>query len=195
MRNRLASVGLVAGILMLIDLSTVSTRAQQQGAVTRVLANVPATVAISPLQPLWDVTLQQIGSFSATLAWRVEANVTQLQMMVEASDLFKADDPTNTAVPPIPLDTSRPVLLTAEHANQANAGGNKMVWIGPGAAIGGFPTNRTETITLESSQQEIFSQLVTTQIFYNQQEVIKPMGQYSGRVKITTMIPATATIH
>jgi hypothetical protein len=186
--------GAVVGLL-LIQLSSLPSRAQTRSeALGRVEAIVPPSVAVAAIQPTWDVTVLQSGSFSATLAWRIEANVPSLQMTVEASDLFMADDPGGTEVAPIPLDTSRPIVITAEHANQAEGGSNRAFWVGPGTPIGAFPTNRTETVTFESSQPYIFDQLVSTQIFFNQPENIKPMGSYSGRVKITTMIPAAAAL-
>ncbi len=195
MRKRFAPVGVVVATLTLTQLSSLLVRAQtQSAAVSRVTAAVPASVAVAAIQPTWDLTVIQTGSFSATLTWRIEANVQSLQMMVEASDLFKADDPASSAVAPIPLDTTRPVVITAEHANKVAGGSNRAFWVGSGTPIGAFPTNRTETVTFESSQLNIFSQVVSTQIFFNQRENIKPMGSYSGRVKITTMIPATAAL-
>ncbi len=158
---------------------------------TRLLGTVPASIAMAPVQPLWDLSTILNGSFSAVITWRVEANVQSIQMMVEASDLFKGDDPSNTEIAPILLDSSRPVEITAERANGVN-GANRAVWIGAGTSINNFPTTRTETVTYVSSQVGIFSQLVTTRIYYNQQESIKPMGQYGARVKITTLIPPPA---
>jgi hypothetical protein len=180
---------------MMLPVTFIPTHAQtQSSADTRVNVPVPATVAVLPIQPVWDLSPVATGSFSAILTWRVEANVDTILMMIEASDLYKADDPTNTEIAPIPVDESRPVAITAEHANQINGGSNNAAWVSLGETISGFPTRRTEIVTFESSQVELFTQLVSTQIFYNQRENVKPMGEYSGRVKITTMISPTTAL-
>jgi hypothetical protein len=195
MSKHLPGAVVLAATIALIPLSSLPADAQMQSTmVSRVAAAVPPAVAVAAIQPTWDLTVLQTGSFSATLTWQIEANVSSLQLMVEASDLYLGDDPTDTEVAPIPLDTNRPAVITAAQANPIEGGGNQAFWVGPGTPIGAFPTTRTDTITFESSQPRIFSQVVSTQIFFEQKERIKPMGNYSGRVKITTMIPANAAL-
>jgi hypothetical protein len=195
MMPRFTPVGVVIVTLVLILWASVVARAQTQSTtVSNVQAAVPPSVAVAAIQPTWDLTVLQTGSFSATLTWQIEANVPSVQMMVEASDLFRADDPTNTDVAPIPLDTDRPVVIAAEHATPVAGGSDRVVWVGPGTPIGAFPTSRTETVTFESSQPFIFRQTVSTQIFFNQREAVKPAGTYTGRVKLATMIPADAAV-
>jgi hypothetical protein len=52
----------------------------------------------------------------------------------------------------------------------------------------GFPTQRSETIGFESSQNNRFSQDVTVTVCWDQDDDEKPMGEYSGVVKLTSMI-------
>ena len=185
---------LVGSVICLaaVTIAAPSTHAQSQVAVTRVIGTVPASIAVAPVQPVWDLSTILNGPFSAVVTWRIEANVSSVQIMLEASALYKGDDPSNADVAPIPLDTNRPVDISAEHAHDTS-GSDRAAWISAGAPIDSFPTVRTQVLTYESSQLGLFSQLVTTRIYYNQQEQIKPMGQYSGRVKITTLIPPTVT--
>jgi hypothetical protein len=195
MRPRVAPLGVVVMTLILLPSASLVVRAQTQSTtVSNVQAAVPPSVAVAAIQPVWDLTVLQTGSFSVTLSWQIEANVPSLQMMVEASDLFREDNPTSHDVPPIPLDTNRPAVISAEHATPVGGGSNTAMWVGPGTPIGAFPTSRTETVTFESSQAFVFRQTVSTQIFFSQQEAIKPAGMYTGRVKIATMIPTDAAL-
>ena len=185
----------LAAALGMLSLASSPTRADTQATgVARVLVTVPPSIAVAPIQPLWDLSTVQKGSFSAIITWRVEANVQSIQMMLEASDLYKADDPSNTEIAPVPLDSTRPADILAEHATATNGAGSGVSWIGPGAPINNFPTMRSDTVIYESSQLGTFSQLVTTRVYYDQQDAIKPMGQYGGRVRITTLIPPMAAL-
>ena len=188
MRRLLAFVGIVALVTLRLALTSVSADTRASG-VTRVIVTVNPNIAVSPTSPLWNLSTVQNGTFSATVTWRVDANVQFIQMCLEASDLYKAGDPTNTDVAPIPLDSNMPAIITAEHANEANGGDNRALWIGAGYGIEGFPTKKTESVTYESSQSGHFSQVVTTEVFYNQDDPEKPQGEYSGRLKLLALIP------
>ncbi|MCY2929535.1 MAG: hypothetical protein NTV86_08585, partial [Planctomycetota bacterium] len=109
-------------------------------------------------------------------------------LYVEASDLFKGDDPTGTSVTPIPLNTTVPAVISPEHANPANLGSNKAPWTGPGLAIGNFLTQKTLPILFESSQNNHFSQNVGVTVTWNQNDPEKPQGQYGGRVRLTAVL-------
>ena len=187
--RRFLLVGLAAAFMML-RLVVIPTNAQTQATSgARALVTVPPYISVTPIQPVWDMSTVLTGSFSATVTWRIEANVQTIQMMLEASDLYRDDDPSKTEIPPIPLDTTKPAYFTGEFGRLTSGGGNQASWTGPGTPNSGFPTKQTETVFYQSSQASITNQLVSTQIYFDQQEKIKPTGAYSGRIKITALIP------
>jgi len=190
MKKTLAFVALV-GLAAFRVASTAVYADTTSTATTQVHVTINPNIAVSATQQVWDLGTYQNGSFFATTQWRVDANVEAVQFCLQASDLYKGGDPSNADVPPIPLDSNTPATITGEHANEINGGDNRALWIGQGSSVGGFPTKRTESVTYESSQSGHFSQVVTTTIYYNQDDPEKPQGQYSGIIKLLALIPPT----
>ncbi len=157
-------------------------------AVASVYVNVNPNIAVTPATPIVDAGTIQTGDFWAIIKFTIGANLETVNMTLEASDLWKGDDPLNSDVLPIPLKSDAPAEITAQYGNEINAGDNKALWNGPGANIGNYPTKTTETVTYESSQNGHFSQDVSCKIFYNQADPEKTVGQYSGKVKLTAFI-------
>ena len=50
--------------------------------------------------------------------------------------------------------------------------------------IDGFPGMQTETLSFESAQNNHFSQQVDLVVTWTQDDPEKPMGEYSGKVKM-----------
>lgn len=131
----------------------------------------------------------QTGDVSVTLTFRVDANQQMVSLFVEASDLWKGDDPTNpSGVAPIPLQTNKPAVIQPQYGNPINQGTNEASWLGAGAAIGNFLTQLSQTIKFESSQNNHFSQDVSVKVTWNQNDPEKPQGQYGGRVRLTALL-------
>ena len=188
MKKAFALVALV-GLAALRVASTAVYADTTSTATTQVHVTINPNIAVSATQQVWDLGTYQNGSISATTQWRVDANVEAVQFCLQASDLFKGGDPTNTDVPPIPLDSNSPALISGEHANEINGGDNRALWVGAGPTVNNFPTKKTESVTYESSQSGHFSQVVTTTVTYNQNDPEKPQGQYSGVIKLLALIP------
>jgi hypothetical protein len=79
-------------------------------------------------------------------------------------------------------------VIAPTDANPINGGSNVAAYTGPGDPIGDYPTEMTETIVYESSQNNHFSQDVYITVTWNQGDPEKPMGQYSGKVKLTCLL-------
>ena len=127
----------------------------------------------------------QRGEFDVMIPFRVDANKEHLRLYVTATPLYKGDDPTNNDVPPI--DLCGWVEIDPDNANPF-AGASQIV--GPAGVdyIGDFPAVVFETIDFESSQNGHFSQDVDVWVCWDQDEFEKPMGEYSGFVKLTALL-------
>jgi hypothetical protein len=157
-------------------------------AVASMYVNVVSNVAISSATPLVNLGSIQKGFFPATFVWRIDSNNEAVSFFLEASNLYKGDDPTDTVVKPIRLATAIPVSFTIENGNEMASGDNKGSWTGIGKPIGIYPTAVTENVAYESSQNGHFSQNLTTVLTYNQSDQEQPMGQYSGKVRLTAFL-------
>lgn len=176
-------------ILTVILMAGSLAYADQSGSATAaVFATVNPNVAVGVLTPIVDAGTVQMGDFSATIAFRIDANMQFVALFCSASPLYKGDDPTEPEVPEIPLNISEGVVIAPTDANPVNAGSNVAAYTGPGENIGDYPTEATETIVFESSQNNHFSQDVYLTVTWNQDDPEKPMGQYSGKVKLTVLL-------
>jgi hypothetical protein len=162
----------------------------ENNATTRVFVTVDPNVAVRATAAVWDLGSVQTGDFSASVTWRVDANSQTVNMQLEASGLFKGDDPTNGDVPPIPVALSEPAEVQPANGNETNAGDNLLAWDGGTGEVNGYPTNLTEVGAFESSQNGHFSQQVTTTVSYSQDDPEKPQGQYSGVMRLYVLLNA-----
>jgi hypothetical protein len=153
-------------------------------AIASVYATVNPNVSMSANTAIVNAGTVQTGDFSAVINFRVDANKEQVQLCVEASPLFKGDVVLNPEVPPIPLNLSAGVTIAPASANPVNAGTNVAVYTGAGNPILGYPSEATECILFESSQAGRFSQDVLVTVTWTQSDPEKPMGQYSGKVRL-----------
>ena len=188
--KRLVTSIAAMGLIVLGSSDTVLRADRANNATTKVFVTVDPNVAISADQAVWEIGSVQTGGFSALVTWRVDANSQFVNVQLEASNLFKGDDPTNDDVAPIPLALSTPASVRPANGNETNSGDNLLAWGGGQGEVSGFPTQLTEVGTFESSQNGHFSQLVTTTVRYNQNDPEKPQGQYSGVVRMYVLLGA-----
>jgi hypothetical protein len=189
-RTKMKRLVLLVVGLVLLGMVAAPAYADTQGAATAaVVVNVNPNVSLSAKTPLVNAGTIQTGDFFAQVTWTIGANLEQVAFFLEASDLYKGDDPVNVQVAPIALNTNKPAEFAPQFGSEINAGDNKALWVtGAGASIGAYPTKKTETATFESSQNGHYSQDVTTKIFYNQPDPEKTVGQYSGKVRLTALL-------
>jgi hypothetical protein len=123
------------------------------------------------------------GDFNVTINFSVEANVTQVNMFVEATHFYYDDDPSGSLVPPIELVDSAGCEIDPGGADAIN--GNIASYSGDGVDIDGYPSRKTEILSFHStSGNYMFSNLVAVTPTWNI-ESWKPAGQYSAKVRLT----------
>lgn len=177
-------------LTMVVGYAAASRADTASSASCHVRVLVDPNVAIEPLNSDVDAGSIQYGDFSATCGFRVDANKQEVTFYAEASPLFKADDPTGTEVPPIPLNLSEGILLTPQNGNATGGEDNVLDYVGivGDGSCEGYPTILTEEKEFSSSQSGHFSQNVTLVVVWNQNDHEKPTGEYSGVVKLTALL-------
>jgi hypothetical protein len=177
-----------AAAAMVAGFSTVSFADTSGSATATVLAKVNPNIGIKVNTATVDAGSVQTGDFSADIQFQVDANAQFINAFASASGLYKGADPSNTDVAPIPLNTAKGVAIVPTNGNQINNGPNNAAFTVAGDPIGAFPTTKTETITLESSQNGHFSQPINVRVFWNQNDPEKPQGQYTGKVGLYVLL-------
>jgi hypothetical protein len=179
------AVALAAVVPAFADLSGQAT------AHVRVLVN--PNVAISAVNPTIDAGTVQTGNFTASIDFKVDANKQEVSFQVDASPLFKGNDPTSTIVAPIPVNLTAGVSIQPANGNATGGHSNSAAFTGKGAAVQGFPTSATEVVQYSSSQNNHFSQNVNVKVTWAQGDPELPTGEYSGVVQITALLLPDST--
>jgi len=180
-------IGWVVCLAAVFGIAAAAYADTSSSSTAHVIINVNPNIGVSTVA---DPEIQnvQTGQIEVTITFLVEANLQEACIYVEASDLFKGDDPANTEVAPIKLDTTVPVTIAPVNANPLNGGSNLASWIGAGSPIGRYTTQLSETICFESSQNNHFSQEVDITVTWDQTDPEKPTGQYSGMVRLCALV-------
>lgn len=148
-----------------------------------VVFSVHVTVApsITVAVPHCDVEAGAIGTgeFEAQMLLRVDANMDKVGIFVEASDLFKGDDPSGADVAPIPVKAAK---LEAENPGPTHDDGDRTDFRGVGTPIGDFQTKKTNTVWIEGSRQ------FGVGVLYFQADPERPQGEYSGKIRLTALL-------
>jgi hypothetical protein len=162
---------------------------------TAASSTVNVSVQVNPnvsLRPLFlnvNAGTVQTGPVTAFCQFEVDANSEQVSFQVNASNLYKGDDPTTSIF--IPLNLSAPVLVQPVNGNAILPHSNYLCYAeGVGLSVGGFYTFSTEIVGFESSQPGVFSQEVDVTVTWLQGNAELPQGQYSGVVQlVATLLP------
>ena len=162
-------------------------------AIARVQVDVNPNVTVGVNSPNVAMPPVQTGEFSATIDFRVDANVQEVCLQVEATYLYKGDDPTNDEVAPIPLAESVPVIIDPSNANPLNGASNELPFLPDVRDLDGFESRATESLCFESSQNNHFSQDVLVTVTWDQIDPEQPTGQYSGFVRIIVILEESPT--
>lgn len=186
MKRILASV---SGLLLL-GMAAVCSADTINSATARVHVVVDPDVAVSSVTPNVDLGSIQRGIITGLVDFRVDANQQYVLLSVAASNLYKGDDPLYAgpdAVPPIflvPTATIQPDNGT----NPATGLRTVTVALLNGGTIGDFPSAGSDPVVFESAANGHFSQIVHTAFTWNQDQVEKPAGDYSGVVRLTAAL-------
>jgi len=181
-------LGLILGLILVCGAFVPAYAETSGSALASVLVTVNPNIAVKTNTAIVDAGTVQTGDFAATLSFRIDANVEAVKMFVEGSSLYKGDDPVNVTVDPIAIKLSKPVGITPQFGHRMGGLADEANWDGAGALIGAYPTTKTETVQFESSQNGHYSQDVLFKITYNQPDPEKPMGQYSGKIRLNVLI-------
>jgi hypothetical protein len=163
---------------------------ETNSATAHVYVDVVANIAVMAMAPTFDLGSIQTGEFSGTIPFRVDANTEKVRIGAAASNLYKGDEPDTVWVDPILLfrpDGLGGIEILPHNANPVMGGGNFAPFDQP-VIIDGFQGFNTGTITFESAQNNHFSQQVDLVVTWTQPDPEKPMGEYSGKVKMTAWI-------
>ncbi|WP_460595142.1 hypothetical protein [Geomonas sp. Red276] len=147
---------------------------------------------MAALTPNVDMGSIQRGLINGQVDFRVDANKQYVALSVAASNLYKGDDPLYAgpdAVAPIALVPT--ATIQPDNGTNPDTGLNKVsVALGTAGTIGNFPSFGSSPVTFESAANGHFSQIVHTAFQWNQDQVEKPAGDYSGVVQlVATVLP------
>jgi len=156
-------------------------------ATSHVFVQVNPNVSLAPLNPHVDLGTIQTGVFQGYIPWRIDANTEDVQFWAAASNLYKGDDPSAPEVPPIPVYLSSGIQIHIPHGNPVGNQDEYLGYLG-GTDINGFPGYETEQIEYESSQNGHMSQDIDMYVWWDQEDPEKPLGEYSGYVRLSAMV-------
>lgn len=160
-------------------------------AMAHVFVNVDPNIAVSTLTANVGLGTVQLGSFGGNATFRVDANEESVMLGVATTDLYKGDDPTNTDVKPLPVDTSVGATISPDNANPIG-GASNVAQYGDAVTIatpyGDMNGYRSNDIQFESSQNGHFSQDVNVGVGWQQPDPEQPKGQYSGYIVLYTAL-------
>jgi hypothetical protein len=152
-----------------------------------VFVEVDANMTVAPGAPFIDMQSVQVGPVVGFIPFIVDANTQTCKFYVAVSKLFKGDDPINPEVPPIEVDQPAGVTIHVPDGDPTGGLDNNAEYIGD-CVVQTFPGHFTEWLEFESSQNNRFSQTVTLEATWIQDDPEKPMGEYSGFVEFFAMI-------
>ena len=181
---------LAAGMLMPSGADAETSGSAEATVYTVVNPNIAVGVITPVVAAGTDLTPGSIqkGEFFASISFRVDANMQEVSMYVEASALYKGDSPTTGEVRPMPILVDKGVEISPTDANPPGGASNIALFLGPGTPIGDYPTLVTEMIEFSSGQDSRFSQDVIIVLWWLQDWDERPTGPYSGKVKLTCLL-------
>ena len=158
---------------------------------SHVFVDVVPNIALTTMAADIDLGDIQLGWFTGTIPFQVHANTEQVDIWAVTSMLYKGDifhvNLDSLEVPPIFLAPQTEAGIYPEQASPVGGEDNLAPYRGI-EWIDGFRGYFTLPIRFESAQNNRFSQLVDLVITWNQDDPEKPMGEYSGKVKLHARI-------
>ena len=165
-----------------------SQGANSAQAMVHVRVFVNPNVAVSAVNQTVDAGAVQTGNFTASIDFQVHANLQEVSFQVSASPLFKANDPTQTIIAPIPLNLTAGAVIQPLNGNATGGHSNTAAFTGTGPVVLGFPTWTTEVVQYSSAQASRFSQNVNVKVTWNQGDPELATGEYGGVVQLTALV-------
>lgn len=122
----------------------------------------------------------QTGHFSGTFIFRIESNVQDILIKISASKLYKAGLPGE--IEPIPLADNMGVLVHPDVSLPQTAAFETTT------TINALPGSEFEWLSFESNQDSRFSSDIEVTVTWDQNDPVKPEGNYLGYVKLYTIL-------
>ena len=159
-------------------------------ATSHVYVMVDPNVAVGVVDANVNLGSVQMGDFSATITFRVDANMEDVHLSASVSQLYKGDDPANPDnVLPLAIVESDGVIIDPANANPMAGADSVADYVGGLVDIGGgFMGLLTDSIHFEASQNGHFSQDVDLTMSWTQPDPEQPQGEYSGLVKMFCLL-------
>jgi len=174
-------------LLVVLVCSPVAGGATRGSATAIVRVRVERTVSVGVIAGAVDAGVVDTGAVTARVGFRVEANSPSVTLYVEATGLHKAGDANAAGAAAIPIDRAAGVVIAPTDAAPAGRTSNVATW-SESTAIDGMPAEKSEAIRFASSQSGNFSQDVHVTVTWDQSDPEKPVGMYTGRVRLTAMV-------
>ncbi len=165
--------------LMLIIWSVFSHAAE-----LTVEANIEPFVSVVPHQSVVDIGSVSLGGVHASLPFAIQANTTRIDVKVLVTHLYKEASPGLGIFIPIDRDVGVDLVIAeAIPINGANSNATFITTKDLNKPEGVYAGRETETVTLESTQQNSsFQQDLRLEMRWLQEESIMPSGIYRGYV-------------
>jgi hypothetical protein len=186
------ALAIISGLLVLA-MAAVSFADTSNSALARTHVKVSPDIAVSALTPNVDMGSVQRGVVTGLVDFRVDANQQYVNISVAASPLFKGDDPVYAFSGA--ADAVAPIAVVPSAAIHPDNGTNPATGLATIIApltitglSGNYPTLGSLPVTFEAASNGHFSQVVHTAFSWNQDQVEKPAGDYSGIVVFTAAL-------
>lgn len=191
-RNAMRKITALFAGLMLIGATSVCYADLVSDSSARVHVKVDPDIAVSAINSNVDMGSIQRGIITGKVDFRVDANKQYVAISVAASPLFKGDDPLYAGSDAVaPIDLVGEATIAPDNGTEPISGANSVkVPLTKIGTIGNFPSLGSSDTTFESAANGHFSQVVHTTFQWNQNQLEKPAGDYSGKVKlVATVLP------
>ncbi|HKJ22841.1 MAG TPA: hypothetical protein VKA13_07105 [Gammaproteobacteria bacterium] len=155
-----------------------------------VYVNVDPNVSVGVLTSNLQLPTVQVGTTTANVGFRVDANQENVWLGILTTDLYKGDDPTNSDVNPLGVDLPMGATITPDNATPTQGATNVAVYNTTPTTYNGFNAYQTNYVNFESSQNGHFSQDIHVAVGWDQNDPEQPQGEYSGYVVLYTALQA-----
>jgi hypothetical protein len=184
-------------ILMVLGLvSGVAFADETADATAHIFVDVTATVAVTTPTVLVDLgSIQATEPLEAILTFKLDCNLQTIDMQVLVTNLYKGDDGASEFWIPVLAKQGGVVghgaFVQPANGNETFDGGadNWLAYTGTGS-LNGCDGLLTESSSFESSTKGNFSQNVVVTVAWQELTNTElPVGEYSGWVQLTVMVP------
>ena len=171
-------LAIVLGLILSLFIAGSAMADETNEDMLRVVVEILPNIAVEAGGDIRLAALQT-GDVSGDLPFRIDANTQWILLTVQASNLYKGNDPNSSYI--IGLDATVPAEISV-------VGGNPVPYpaefMEPVDVFSGFNGFATEEIAIENGDNGHFSQDLSIALSWLNEDPELPMGDYSGWVKL-----------